>query len=100
MIDHIAKAVTMAAPTPTFTAVSAPGKVLLAGGYLVLDPECKGLVFSLSARIHAIATPSNERGDQNCITVTSPQFKDARWEYTTRLLDNDRGVEVIQVNQE
>jgi len=91
---------TTTTPAPTFTAVSAPGKVLLAGGYLVLDPECKGLVFSLSARIHAIATPSNERSNQDCITVTSPQFKDARWEYTTRLLDNGSGVEVSQVNQE
>ena len=30
-------------------AVSAPGKVLLAGGYLVLDRKYTGLVFELSA---------------------------------------------------
>ena len=39
---------------PTTTAVSAPGKVLLAGGYLVLDRRYTGTVFALDARIHVI----------------------------------------------
>ena len=33
-------------------AFSAPGKVLLTGGYLVLDRDYTGLVFGLDARIH------------------------------------------------
>ncbi|KLJ08427.1 phosphomevalonate kinase [Blastomyces silverae] len=36
------------------TAVSAPGKVLLTGGYLVLDRAYTGTVFALNARIHVV----------------------------------------------
>ena len=36
------------------TAVSAPGKVLLTGGYLVLDRQYTGSVYALDARIHVI----------------------------------------------
>ncbi|KGQ01745.1 phosphomevalonate kinase [Paracoccidioides lutzii Pb01] len=36
------------------TAVSAPGKVLLTGGYLVLDRQYTGTVFALNARIHVV----------------------------------------------
>ncbi|KAF3938113.1 hypothetical protein ABW19_dt0207902 [Dactylella cylindrospora] len=80
------------------TAVSAPGKVLLAGGYTVLDPKCRGLVFALSARIHAIAVPLE--GGEGKITVRSPQFKDAVWEYEIKDLGDGRGVSVSQLNTE
>lgn len=33
--------------------VSAPGKVLVTGGYLVLDERFSGVVLSTSARFHA-----------------------------------------------
>lgn len=36
------------------TALSAPGKVLLTGGYLVLDRNYTGTVFALDARIHIV----------------------------------------------
>ncbi|KAJ5587549.1 Phosphomevalonate kinase eukaryotic [Penicillium hispanicum] len=36
------------------TALSAPGKVLLTGGYLVLDRSYTGTVFALDARIHVV----------------------------------------------
>ncbi|KKZ62059.1 phosphomevalonate kinase [[Emmonsia] crescens] len=36
------------------TAVSAPGKVLLTGGYLVLDRQYTGTVLALNARIHVV----------------------------------------------
>ncbi|QKX59219.1 uncharacterized protein TRUGW13939_06351 [Talaromyces rugulosus] len=39
---------------PNTTAVSAPGKVLLTGGYLVLDRDYSGTVFALDARIHVL----------------------------------------------
>lgn len=39
---------------PVETAVSAPGKVLLTGGYLVLDRKYTGTVLALDARIHVI----------------------------------------------
>jgi phosphomevalonate kinase len=61
------------------TTVSAPGKVLLAGGYLVLDPKYTGLVFGLSARIHVVVEDVQE--EEAVIVVESPQFKDAVWRY-------------------
>ncbi|KAK3117586.1 phosphomevalonate kinase [Teratosphaeriaceae sp. CCFEE 6253] len=77
-------------------AVSAPGKVLLAGGYLVLDREYTGLVFGLDARIHVnvqeIATTSGVI--LNEIVVQSPQFQDAVWEYGYRLAASNGGIAV------
>ena len=79
--------------------VSAPGKVLLAGGYLVLDRAYTGLVFGLDARIHiliqGITTASGVT--LNEITVRSPQFKDAAWEYGYRQVERDGGVQVTQL---
>lgn len=81
------------------TALSAPGKVLLAGGYLVLDRGYTGLVFGLSARIHVIIRDiSTSAGvELSEIKVKSPQFQDAQWNYGYSLLDKDRGVEVTQL---
>ena len=57
---------------------SAPGKVLIAGGYLILEKENQGLVISTSARFHseivqqeASATKST---DPIRVRVVSPQF--------------------------
>jgi phosphomevalonate kinase len=65
-------------------AVSAPGKVLFAGGFLVLDRRHTGLIFGLNARIHIIIQPYDEppraQNVQN-VLVESPQFQDARWLY-------------------
>lgn len=81
------------------TAVSAPGKVLLAGGYTVLDPSCRGLVFALSARIHCVATPTNDSSTPGKITVRSPQLQDAIWEYQVSSSgDGGKGVSVVQTN--
>lgn len=81
------------------TAVSAPGKVLLAGGYLVVDRAHTGLVFGLSARIHVLVQPipisSGETIDE--ITVRSPQFKDAEWRYGYRLSEDHGGIDVAQL---
>ncbi|KAK0983068.1 phosphomevalonate kinase [Friedmanniomyces endolithicus] len=77
-------------------AVSAPGKVLLAGGYLVLDREYTGLVFGLDARIHVTvqAIPTSSGVTLNEIVVQSPQFQDAAWEYGYRLAEPDGGMSV------
>ena len=69
--------------TLTPSAVSAPGKVLLAGGYLVLDKDYSGLVFALSARIHAVSAVDETA--PNRITVISPQFAGAEWAYDITL---------------
>lgn len=81
------------------TAVSAPGKVLLAGGYLVLDRSYTGLVFGLNARIHVIIRDikTSSGVELSEIRVKSPQFKDAQWNYGYSLKDKDRGIEVTQL---
>ena len=79
-------------------ACSAPGKVLLAGGYLVLDRAYTGLVFALDARIHVLvqSLPESESLKFKDIIVKSPQFRDAEWHYQYNELPG-QGVEVYQV---
>jgi phosphomevalonate kinase len=89
------------------TAISAPGKVLLTGGYLVLDRAYTGLVFGLSARIHVLISPltsSPEGVSISEILVSSPQFVDAVWNYGYRFREGSEasgassaGVEVTQL---
>ena len=81
------------------TAVSAPGKVLLAGGYLVVDRDYTGLVFGLDARIHVHADElrTSSRVGLSEIIVRSPQFRAAEWRYGYRLTEDNGGVEVIQL---
>ncbi len=80
-------------------AVSAPGKVLLAGGYLVLDRAYTGLVFGLDARIHVVVRPipTSKGVILSEIEVTSPQFEDAIWQYGYRLAGNGGGMNVVQL---
>lgn len=81
------------------TVVSSPGKVLLAGGYLVLDPAYSGLVVSTSSRfytvIDAISAPASPTDAPIQIRVRSPQFLDATWLY---FVDFD-GPDVVRVEQ-
>ncbi|KAF1814214.1 Phosphomevalonate kinase [Eremomyces bilateralis CBS 781.70] len=80
------------------TAVSAPGKVLLAGGYLVLDRQYTGLVFGLSARIHVVVRPrASTDGVSEEVVVKSPQFEEAVWEYGYRVREEGGGVTVTQL---
>ena len=80
-------------------ATSAPGKVLLAGGYLVLDRDYTGLVFGLDARIHVHVQelPTSPGLTLEEIIVRSPQFRDAEWRYGYRETENEGGVEVTQL---
>ena len=77
-------------------AVSAPGKVLLAGGYLVLDREHTGLVFGLDARIH-VHVQKRPHVVSSEIIVHSPQFKDAEWRYEYREIEEDGGIQTVQL---
>lgn len=81
------------------TAVSAPGKVLLAGGYLVLDRAYTGLVFGLSARIHVLVhdVDTSSGVQLSEIVVQSPQFLEASWNYGYRLTANNGGISVTQL---
>lgn len=80
-------------------AFSAPGKVLLAGGYLVLDRDYTGLVFGLDARIHVhVQTLHTLPGlTLSEIIVRSPQFRDAEWRYGYRETEESGGIEVTQL---
>ncbi len=62
------------------TVISAPGKVLLAGGYLVLDPHYSGIVVSTSSRFYTVIREHPE-GLPFQISVRSPQFIEATWSY-------------------
>jgi phosphomevalonate kinase len=68
------------------TCISAPGKVLLAGGYLVLDRAYSGVVISTSSRFYTTVRPAGV-DRVNRILVRSPQFESASWEYSTRVVD-------------
>ena len=90
------------------TLVSSPGKVLVAGGYLVLDPKYSGLVVSTSSRFytavsdlpptppsHPAAMDVDSAPTTTHIRVRSPQFVDALWVYMVSV--DDAGVRVEQV---
>lgn len=85
---------------PSPSAVSAPGKVLFAGGYLVLDREYSGLVFGLNARVHVVSSLLPETGPPGTITVVSPQFERAGWDYQISKSESGHGLTVKQVELE
>ncbi|SGZ40776.1 related to Phosphomevalonate kinase [Hanseniaspora guilliermondii] len=60
-------------------AFSAPGKALLVGGYLVLDPKYQSYVVALSSRMHSVV--EFKQRDQFRIKVISAQFDNDTWEY-------------------
>jgi phosphomevalonate kinase len=62
------------------TIVSAPGKVLAAGGYLVLDQQYSGVVISTSSRFYTVIQTASCSANQ--IVVRSPQFNQAEWKYS------------------
>ncbi|KAF8893327.1 phosphomevalonate kinase [Infundibulicybe gibba] len=64
----------------TATVVSSPGKVLIAGGYLVLDPLYSGTIVSTSSRFYAVVR--DNAAVSNRVQVWSPQFIEAKWEYS------------------
>ena len=85
------------------TALSAPGKVLLSGGYLVLDRNYTGTVFALDARIHVVVEQLRKKShhhhqvdNEDGIIVRSPQFTDAVWEYGIERYKDGGGVRAFQ----
>jgi phosphomevalonate kinase len=76
----------------TTSTVSAPGKVLLAGGYLVLESPNVGLVLAADKRFYCSITSNNNNNNNNnnnqycLLTVDSPQFH-STWKYDL-ILDN------------
>ncbi|KAF4342510.1 phosphomevalonate kinase [Fusarium beomiforme] len=80
-------------------AVSAPGKVFLAGGYLVLEQEYTAFVFGLDARINIIAGDIHTTAGVQLteIVVDSPQFLEAQWRYGYHLAAEGGGIKVTQL---
>ncbi|KXS20723.1 ribosomal protein S5 domain 2-like protein [Gonapodya prolifera JEL478] len=97
------------------TVVTAPGKVLLVGGYLVLSPRHQGLVVATDSRFYAVARtcrpppvravptganrgagvalqptqqPQTSRFSPRVITIMSPQFEDGLWRYRVTRTNN------------
>ncbi|ODV97839.1 hypothetical protein PACTADRAFT_38066, partial [Pachysolen tannophilus NRRL Y-2460] len=79
---------------------SAPGKALLAGGYLVLDPTYNSFVVALSARMHSVVkATASPLFENSIITVESPQFQEGEWVYEIgNLLENRGKLELIEKN--
>jgi phosphomevalonate kinase len=78
------------------TVVSAPGKVLLVGGYLILDPKYSGIVVSTSSRFYSVVSATSTPG---VITVNSPQFAGAVWRYSVGLNGSIGAVYVADVTR-
>lgn len=81
MLPHFKKSMTQ-----EYTIASAPGKVLVTGGYLVLEQQYPGLVIGTTSRFYTVIASA----DDNLITVQSPQFDNAEWKYEARLDENNK----------
>lgn len=78
--------------------VSAPGKVLIAGGYLVLDPKYSGIVVSTSSRFYTVIQEQTEQQPFR-VHVRSPQFTQAEWETQIVVQEDEGTIELQDVNQ-
>jgi phosphomevalonate kinase len=67
---------------------------LIAGGYLILDPQQIGLVIALGADIAVVISADDSSPDQGIITVQSPQFLNAEWKYKCTLEDMEKDLHV------
>jgi phosphomevalonate kinase len=89
-------ATTMTTTPSTTTTVSAPGKVLLAGGYLVLESPNVGLVIATDKRFFCTIERNQREEDADAdkkstkILVRSPQFH-SEWTYEASV-DEERQV--------
>jgi len=60
------------------TVVSAPGKVMVAGGYVVLERPNAALVAAISARVYCVVTSTAPGEDGVKVRVESPQLEESR----------------------
>lgn len=80
-------------------AFSAPGKALLVGGYLVLDPRYSSYVVALSSRMHAIVTEVKSSDPEGIkITVRSSQFNGDEWNYEVKGEKGSQNFKLSEVN--
>lgn len=77
-------------------AFSAPGKALLAGGYLVLDPNYRSYVVAVSARMHAVVKSLDLKQKTHFeLEILSSQFNNDCWIYT---LNPSDGYTIVEKN--
>ncbi|GAA5825099.1 hypothetical protein JCM11251_006098 [Rhodosporidiobolus azoricus] len=86
------------------TVVSCPGKVLFAGGYLVLDPAYRGFVVGTPSRFYTAVQDDDlsrreanetDAEEQFRVTVVSPQFEDGKWVFEARKTDGEWVVNAV-----
>ncbi|BGP33337.1 phosphomevalonate kinase [Rhodotorula toruloides] len=80
------------------TVVSCPGKVLVAGGYLVLDRQHQGFVSATPSRFYTVVQDGGKADagvERFSIAVVSPQFDQGRWEYKARREDGEWIVDAV-----
>jgi len=65
------------------TTISAPGKVLITGGYLVLERTFTGLVIALSARF-VVRVEDKQGAVGGSVEVHAPQFEEKTAYYVDR----------------
>lgn len=65
--------------TTNMFAYSAPGKAMMAGGYLVLDPAYRAYVTALSSRMHVVVQ-KRAPAENSTLVVELPQFN-GHWAY-------------------
>jgi phosphomevalonate kinase len=73
----------------SYSIVSAPGKVLITGGYLILESTYSGLVIATDSRFYTIVRRIRESNESNgfVVRIQSPQFLDGVWEYNVAVKD-------------
>jgi phosphomevalonate kinase len=82
------------------TVVSCPGKVLIAGGYLVLDPAYHGYVVATASRFYTVVVSSSSASNAALrICARSPQFEAAEWSYECRLTSDGADCQVAQTDR-
>lgn len=79
------------------TVVSAPGKVLLAGGYLILEQENEGFVLTLSARMVCIVEDRERNGESAEIQVCCKQFRQPDYFFRVIFGENEEVLEIQEV---
>ncbi|KAG5518897.1 hypothetical protein PMAC_002428 [Pneumocystis sp. 'macacae'] len=82
------------------TAISAPGKVLLAGGYLILEPENEGFVLTLSARIVCIIENREKVNGEPNIRVRCPQFNQPDYFFNVVFDQNGTILEIQEIDNQ
>lgn len=84
------------------TIVSAPGKVLITGGYLVLDPDYSGLVLSTSSRFYTTIKDVKNVENTSCgglvIDLHSPQFY-LSGQYVYESSENGGELKLVNMNK-